>query len=223
MSTTDTRALAARCARILHAMGFVHAFGHVSVRTGDGTVWITPTFTSLATVQAADLVDARDPAAPRRPLETPMHLALYDARPDVGAICRVHSPALSILAAARRTPALLHGFGGIADPVALWPDPDLIADPDTARAVAAALGTDSVGLLLAGNGGLAVGADLPEAMARIWSLEDRCRIDLALAGIPAAPIDRDAELPRRRRWYAAETARLWAWIDATHPEPKEEP
>jgi ribulose-5-phosphate 4-epimerase/fuculose-1-phosphate aldolase len=70
---------------------------------------------------------------------------------------------------------------------------------------AAVLGT-APAMLLAGNGGLAVGADLDQALARAWCLEDRCRVALA-AGDRGRPLAPEA-LARRRRWYEAETARL---------------
>jgi HCOMODA/2-hydroxy-3-carboxy-muconic semialdehyde decarboxylase len=97
----------------------------------------------------------------------------------------------------------------MVEPVAFWDDPDLVAGEPVAAGVAAALGT-APAMLLAGNGGLAVGADLDQALARAWCLEDRCRVALATGdrGRPLAP----EALARRRRWYEAETARLARWL-----------
>jgi len=99
------------------------------------------------------------------------------------------------------------------EPVAMWPDPDLIADATLAAGVAGALG-GAPAILLRANGGLAVGADLAEAAARAWCLEDRCEVAerTGAAGIRFTP----EELARRNRWYGPETARLWAWLLATY-------
>jgi HCOMODA/2-hydroxy-3-carboxy-muconic semialdehyde decarboxylase len=206
----------AAAARVLAGLGFVHAFGHVSARGPDGAgVLLTPTSPPLGTLTAGDLLaldaDGRPPRgqAARMPIEAPMHLAVYAGRSDVSAICRIHAPATAAWASTGAVPPLLHGFGGMVEPVAVWDDPGLIATEAMARRVAAVLG-DTPALLLRGNGGLIVGATLDEALARAWCLEDRCRLALAV-GDRARPLTR-AELERRRRWYGAETARLAAWL-----------
>jgi HCOMODA/2-hydroxy-3-carboxy-muconic semialdehyde decarboxylase len=181
------------------------------VKRADGLVLLTPTVPPLADLEPGDLLELEVSGrvlrgeVGRRPLEAPLHLAIYAARPDVGAICRVHGPAVAASAALGAAPPLLHGFGGMVEPVAVWDDPDLVAGGPVAGRVAGALG-DAPALLLAGNGGLTVGADLDQALARAWCLEDRCRVALA-AGDRARPLTGEA-LGRRRRWYDAETARL---------------
>jgi HCOMODA/2-hydroxy-3-carboxy-muconic semialdehyde decarboxylase len=214
----DLAADVALVTRVLSRLGLVHAFGHVSARSVGGRVLVTPTFPPLADLEAGDLLEldaggrvVRGEAG-RRPLEAPLHLAVYAARPDVGAICRLHGPAVAAYASTGTAPPLLHGFGGIVEPVAFWDDPDLVAAEPAGGLVAAALGSASA-MLLAGNGGLTVGADLDQALARAWCLEDRCRVALA-AGDRGRPLDPEA-LGRRRRWYGAETARLARWLRAT--------
>jgi HCOMODA/2-hydroxy-3-carboxy-muconic semialdehyde decarboxylase len=204
----------ARCARMLHAMGLVHAFGHVSARDGD-RVWLSPTAPPLSEIVGRNVVDASVPVS-TRPIEAPMHLAVYADRDDVGAMCRIHGDFTSAIAALRDVPHLLHGFGGIVDPLGLWTDPDLIADEDVARQVVKVLGPDGAGVILAGNGAFVVGSDLPHAMARAWCLEDRCRIAVRLAGLSVQPFRRKKELEPRSRWYDAEVTRLWAWLEATY-------
>jgi ribulose-5-phosphate 4-epimerase/fuculose-1-phosphate aldolase len=206
----------AAAARVLAGLGFVHAFGHVSARgPRSAGVLLTPTSPPLRALGAGDLLALDAEGRPlrgqvaRTPIEAPMHLAIYAGRSDVGAICRIHAPATAAWASTGEAPPLLHGFGGMVEPVAVWDDPDLIASKAAAHRVAAALG-DAPALLLRGNGGLTVGATLDEALARAWCLEDRCRLALAVGG-RARPLT-VAELERRRRWYGAETARLAAWV-----------
>jgi len=176
----------AAVARTLARMGFVHAFGHVTCRSPGG-VLLTPTSSPLATLDPGDVLELDRAgrllhgAAARLPLEAPMHLAIYARREDVGAVCRAHAPATAAWACTGTPPPLLHGFGGMVEPVAVWDDPDLIASEQAAAEVAATLG-EAPALLLRGNGGLTVGATLDEALVRAWCLEDRCRIALVLGG-----------------------------------------
>jgi HCOMODA/2-hydroxy-3-carboxy-muconic semialdehyde decarboxylase len=213
----------AAVARILASLGFVHAFGHVSARPpasggGAGRVLLTPTFPPLGDLEAADVLELDETGRPsrgaarNRPLEAPLHLAVYAAQPEVGAICRLQAPAVAAWATTGVAPPLLHGFGGMVEPVRFWDDPDLVADMPAADRVAATLGS-APAMLLAGNGGLTVGADLDQALARAWCLEDRCQVALA-AGDRARPLDPEA-LGRRRRWYALEAARLARWLRHT--------
>jgi HCOMODA/2-hydroxy-3-carboxy-muconic semialdehyde decarboxylase len=209
----------AEVAGVLARLGFVGAFGHVSARDGgDAAILLTPTSPPLGALAPGDvlLLDAGGGvvagAAASRPLEAPLHLAVYARRPDVAAICRVHPPAAAAWACSGERPPLLHGFGGMVEPVAVWDDPDLVTSWPAAAEVAAALG-EAPALLLRGNGALTVGATLDEALARAWCLEDRCRIALAL-GERARPLGHD-ELTRRRRWYGAEAARLARFLRRT--------
>jgi HCOMODA/2-hydroxy-3-carboxy-muconic semialdehyde decarboxylase len=205
------RADTAAAARVLHHFGLVNAFGHVSARDRDGRIWITPTWPTLDRQHADDILDANVPH-PARPLEFGMHVAIYAARRDVHAICRVHGNALSAIAAARRVPHVLHGFGGIAAPIRGWPDPDLIATPEQSVQVAEHLDVDGASMVLAGNGGLAVGAELGQAAARAWCLEDAARVELMASG--KGVVFSDNELAARRQWFAVEAARLWRWMQA---------
>jgi HCOMODA/2-hydroxy-3-carboxy-muconic semialdehyde decarboxylase len=218
MAPADPATDVAQVARVLSHLGLVHAFGHVSARPAGGRVLLTPTFPPLGElVEAEVLVLDRGGrvlggVAEHRPLEAVLHLAVYAARPDVGAICRLHGPAVAAFGATGAAPPLLHGFGGMVEPVAFWADPDLVAAEPAAGRVAAALGS-APAMLLAGNGGLTVGTDLDQALARAWCLEDRCRVALA-AGDRGRPLDPEA-LGRRRRWYDAETVRLARWLRDT--------
>ena len=208
-------------ARVLARLGLVHAFGHVSTRVAAAGSWrvlLTPTFPPRGEVAAADVLELDQGGRVLRgaggvvPLEAPLHLGVYAARPDVGAVCRLHGPALAAFAAPGAAPPLLHGFGGMVEPVAFWDDPDLVAGEPVAARGAGVRGP-APALLLAGNGGLTVGADLDQALARAWCLEDRCRVALA-AGDRGRPLTPEA-LARRRRWYDAESARLARWLRRT--------
>lgn len=190
--------------------GLVHAFGHASVRTERGFL-ITPTRPFLSEVRPADLIELpleeQARSHEREPLEAPLHRAVYRARPEVNAICRVHGPAITVWSA-RGIPPLLHGFGSMVEPVAWWPELDLVVAPDVAGACAEALGA-APALILRGNGALTVGSRPDQAIARAWALEDRCRVALAAGEVRGIS---PAEARARARWVPEEEARLGAWL-----------
>jgi ribulose-5-phosphate 4-epimerase/fuculose-1-phosphate aldolase len=202
----------ATAARAFAKLGYVHAFGHVSVR-GETTVFITPTTPPLARQTAPDILEVDFDGrvvlgdAIARPIEVFLHLAIYRARADVGAICRTHSPSTETWW--DNPPPVQHGFGGLADKLASWDDSDLVHTPDRGERAAARLG-DGDGLFLRGNGSLTVGRDVAEAAARAWSLEQRCA--LALRGGADRSVFDLSELKNRQVWYPAEAARLWLWL-----------
>ena len=121
MAPADLAADVALVARALARLGFVHAFGHVSARA-EGRVLLTPTAPPLGGLAAGDVLELdREGWVLRgvegnRPLEAALHLAVYEARPEVGAICRVQAPAIAAHATLGAGPPLLHGFGGMVEP-----------------------------------------------------------------------------------------------------------
>ena len=205
----------ASTARMVAAAGLVEAFGHVSARTPSGFL-ITSTRPMLdATVDDVIVVETGNPVAgpvDELPLETPMHAAIYDARPDVEAICRGHPPHVVVWGIVPERLPLLHGLGGMAGPVVrVYPEIELIKTPESAAEVAATLG-DDFSVLLQANGCLSVGGDLLEAGTRLWFLEERARVVVQArsAGIGMMGKrqriwkrrleDSDAELIRAKQW-----------------------
>ncbi len=199
----------ATIARMLASAGLVEGFGHVSARTGEGFV-----ITSTAPLGAMRPADIAPPGSPDRPLETPLHAAVYRARPDVGAICRTHSPAAAAWGARGVVPPLVHGLGGLSGRIATGPDTDLVDSDARGDAAAAALGDADI-LLPRANGAVCTGANLRVATVRAWFLEQRARVALD-AGPTARPLD-DDEQTARSRHFSAETARAWRWLAWRHP------
>jgi len=200
-------------ARMLSRMGLVEGFGHVSARDREGGFAITST-APMATATAAQVLvldaagEVRDGDPASCPLEAPLHSAIYSARPDVGAVCRTHSPHAAAWAARRLAPPLVHGLGGLAGDVAVHENSDLIADRRAGEDAARALGRADC-LLLAANGAACCGEDLPAAAVRAWYLEERSAI--ADRATEAEPLSGEAAT-RRARHHPAEAARAWNWL-----------
>jgi HCOMODA/2-hydroxy-3-carboxy-muconic semialdehyde decarboxylase len=205
---------AATVARAFCRLGYVHAFGHVSVRIAN-SIWITPTRPPLGAVRGADLIqvdwegEVVSGDAVARPIEVFLHVGIYRARADVGAICRTHAPFASVWPPKGEVPAIQHGFGGIAGDIQTYDGCDLIHSRELGAAAAAQLGTAN-GLILRGNGVVTIGWTLSEAAARMWALEERCAQAWRQGNHPAAFSMED--LAARARWYPAESERIWTWI-----------
>jgi ribulose-5-phosphate 4-epimerase/fuculose-1-phosphate aldolase len=191
----------AEIGRMLVRAGLVEAFGHVSQRDGE--------ITTVQPLAGGATVALDGPPDPLRPLEAPMHRAVYAARPGVGAICRTHSPAVVAWGVRAAVPPLLHGLGALAGSVAVHDDPQLVDDASRAAAAATALGEHDC-LLLRANGALVTGADLSQAAVRAWFLEERARVALD-AGASARALA-PGELRQRTVHSAAEARRAWRWL-----------
>ncbi len=204
-------------ARLLARAGLVEAFGHVSARTENGFA-ITPTSVPLGAARAADVLTLEGPAAEPgaardlvpdgTPLEAALHAAIYAARPDVGAICRTHSPAAVVAGCAGEAAPVAHGLGGLSSEVAFADEPALIFDAGTAALLADALGAADC-LLVRGNGAVATAPGLERAAVRAWYLEERCRVWLAGDRVRALS---ETELLERSRHFDTEAERAWRWL-----------
>jgi len=204
------RAAIVRAARILDTERLVEAFGHVSARARDGRgtelVLITPR-RALSLVGTADLATldlaTGDTLRGRPPLEAALHLAIYRARPDVGAICRTHSPMVAVFGALGRPIRPVHGFGTwLGSRVPVFETTLLVADGKLATRVAAALG-DGPALILRGNGAFVAGATIAEATFKAIVLEE------------AAWIGYQAALLGRPRFYPASAIAARLAMDRT--------
>ena len=193
--------------------GLAEAFGHVSARWGNGLA-ITST-RPFATTGPDDVIVVNDAASPPSggdgaPLETPMHAALYLARPDIGAVCRGHPRAVVAWGVGTADLPLRHGLGALAgERVAVHVDVDLISTLEQGSAVADTLAGDHT-VILRANGCLAVGTTPLEALTRLYYLEERARVAMETPGIQT-----ETEWGGRFRHTEAEMPRAMAWVETT--------
>ncbi|HJW35901.1 MAG TPA: class II aldolase/adducin family protein, partial [Actinomycetes bacterium] len=162
-------------AQVLSRLGLVTAYGHVSARAG-ASMLITPA-ADLATVAEATVVEVPLETSwlpPAAPAEAWIHLALYRARPDAGAVARAQ-PASAVAAAATATSlAPLHGQAAwLGESVPVHDSAHLLRSAELAERAARSLPTGEA-LLLRGNGALTLGATPGVAVARMWLLSAAC-------------------------------------------------
>ena len=169
--------------KAVHTQGFVAAnSGNLSVRMEDGSVWITPTGVSKGDLSPADLVHIDGEGRPLEPgqrqasSEAKMHLAIYRADPQIGAIVHTHSRAatyFSMFGQELSEPIsadIIVQVGNI--PVAPYADLGTQALADGATAFA---GTHHA-VLLQNHGCVTFGATLQEAYYRAEAVENYCKL-----------------------------------------------
>jgi L-fuculose-phosphate aldolase len=128
--------------------------GNASARAGE-LIAVSPSGLPYATLRPEDVclvtLAGELVEGPKPSVELPMHLAVYAARPDVGAVVHTHSPR----ATAKPPAPLAEGASGT---------------PELGAAVLAAAGDGHV-VVMRDHGPVCFGADLTEALARALELE----------------------------------------------------
>ena len=182
-------AIVAACQELSRAGLVVGTAGNVSVREGD-LVAVTPSGVRYAAL-TPELVGVHrlDGAAVEAPLaassELPLHLAIYAARPEAGAVVHTHSPAATALSAlADEVPAVHYYAAMFGGPVLVAPYARYGTD-ELARNAVRAL-RDRTGCLLGNHGAVTVGPDLATAHDKSVYLEWLCDVYLraSSAGTP---------------------------------------
>ena len=207
---------------ILARHGLVTAFGHLSVRRADHMLITAAGPLGMASTSCVLVPLDTDTLPSGVPLEAWLHLAVYRARADVGAVCRAQPEEATALAAAGVRIGPLTGHAVLAGaPVPVSPDAVLVRDAAIAARSIAALG-DSSALILRGNGAITVADRLGRAVTRMWLLARAAR-SVALAASVGSPHDLSAEEIASWRTVADELLdRIWRHLctpDGSEPRP----
>jgi L-ribulose-5-phosphate 4-epimerase len=156
--------------------------GNISAREpGHDKCLITPSGVDYDTMQPEDLVlvgldGERDMKQAKPSVDTPVHLAVYRARPDVSACIHTHSLyAAAFSVVGREIPPLITesaGYVGGAVRVMEYVPP---ANPDTGDQVASGLGSDRA-VLLPNHGVIAVGENLKKCFGAAMAVEESAHV-----------------------------------------------
>ncbi len=174
----DLAMLITRATRAMAVAGLFDMHGHISVRDGD-VIYINDRRSSrrtlrpdhVAVVRVADGVPLRG----EPPSETPLHLACYRARPDVGSAAHFHPLFATAFATAGRPLIAAYCAGAVfGHEVPVFDDPDLIRRDDQGREMATVLGPHRAALLR-GHGVVVVAEDVPSCVAQSLWLEESAR------------------------------------------------
>jgi L-fuculose-phosphate aldolase len=157
--------------------------GNVSARLGD-RILVTPTGVSKGFLRTDDIVavtpdGVKLSGAADATSELPMHLAVYRARPDVGAVVHAHPPKATGFAVAGVPlaqcvlPEVVLTLGHV--PLAGYATP---STEEVARAVEELIARHNA-ILLSNHGALTLGRDLMQAYYRMETVEHFAEITLA--------------------------------------------
>ncbi|WP_221349839.1 3-oxo-tetronate 4-phosphate decarboxylase [Streptomyces beigongshangae] len=191
------RALVVRTARSLFTRGLTHgSTGNLSVRLSDGSLLLTPTGSSLGTVEEGELsrtdLGGRHLDGPRPTKEAFLHAAFYRARPDAHAVVHLHSThaaAVSCLDGLDPGNALPPLTAYYAMRVGTLPLLPYHAPGDsTLEPLAERTARDHHAVLLANHGPVIAGASLEQAADAIEELEETAKLHLLLQGHATRPL-----------------------------------
>lgn len=162
--------------------------GNLSLRWEEsGYMVITPSAMDYDAIQVEDIVVVDLTTGKyngrRKPsIEAPMHLGIYQARKDIGAIIHIHSPYATALACARRE---LPVFAGALVPIGHIPLAPFAVpgSSEMASNVVSALGPSGKAVLQANHGLVVTGSDMSEAVARLFTIERAAHTYLLAAAV----------------------------------------
>ncbi len=208
-------------ARALARAGLVHAYGHCSLRISDDEFIVSPAKPlGLVGLDDATVTVAVDgPLPPGALPEVIIHQGIYRRRREVGGVVRFQSPQLIALSTLGLTPRARHGFGAYFAPhPPLYDDPRLVRDAASAAIVVEKLGPARA-VVMRGNGAVAVGASIEEAVTMAWYLEDAARVELAVLATGMKGLEFTPDEVRDRAIIAGRLIeRMWDYLTAGDPE-----
>ena len=176
----DLRYELALASRMLAHEGVLDAFGHVSLRhPSDPGRYLLPRSRSPQLIEPADVLeftlDSEPVRAPTVKLfaERVIHGCIYQARPDVMAVCHHHAAAvLPFAIAGVPIVPVFHLGAAVGEAMPFWDQRDefgdtnlLVVKPEEGRSLARALGQHPA-VLMTHHGATVVGADVRELVSR---------------------------------------------------------
>lgn len=177
-ATTKTATLVAAASRALAVAGLLDMHGHVSVREGD-LAYINAHSASRIAIRPDEVAVVRiadggvERGAP--PSELAIHIELYRARPDAGAVLHFHALyATALSVAGKPLVAAFNAGAPFGREVPVYDDPALVRTTAQGQRLAATVGGGKAALLR-GHGAAVVAPDLVSCVALSLQLEESAR------------------------------------------------
>lgn len=176
----DVIEMVALANRILAHEGVLDAFGHVSARhPGDPGRYLLSRARSPAMIEPGDILEFTLDSEPVKPpkvhlyAERVIHGCIYQARPDVMAVCHHHAPAIMPFAiAGKPIVPVFHLGAAMGEQAPFWDQHDefgdtnlLVVKPEEGRSLAQALGSHAA-VMMNRHGATVVGGGLKELVSR---------------------------------------------------------
>ncbi|MDE6922583.1 MAG: class II aldolase/adducin family protein [Oscillospiraceae bacterium] len=197
--------------RTLYQRGLVNgAEGNISLRAGDGTVYISARGSRLGALRPEDVAHITTAGQSAEPGPEPtseylLHTLVYESCPELGVVLHTHSPHATAVAVNRENvPPLIDEMtillgGGIG--VAPYAAPGTM---ELAQGAAQGL-RERKGVLLANHGAVVGGTDPADALKLAELVEQACRVFLLAKGggtvhtIPPEAFERQREIYEKKR------------------------
>lgn len=183
------------------------SWGNISVRTNLDNILITPSGRDYYTLRDNDIVavgidgTAVAPNQLEPSSEMPLHLRIYNARPDVLAIVHTHSIFATACAAARQSiPAIVEDLVQIVGGEVAVADYAAPGSNELAINTSAALG-NKFAVLLSNHGVIAAGKTLREAVITAELVERTAQIFCCTKLLGGAAILSEAEIAGMHHFY----------------------
>lgn len=160
---------------VLERLGIIDFNGHFSARLPDGRILINSGASVRSALTPDDFVTVGpngevDPDQPRPPAELPLHVSIYQLRPDVKSIAHGHPKWSTLLTSAGQKYQVAMPQGALLGDIPLYPSPRSVNNPEIGDAVAKTLGEGRAALLKA-HGSVLVAEDVLEAAVMAIYLE----------------------------------------------------
>jgi HCOMODA/2-hydroxy-3-carboxy-muconic semialdehyde decarboxylase len=180
ISIDAARELVARANRMIANEGVLDAFGHVTMRhPTDPSRYLMSRSRAPELVQADDILEFTLDSQPVKPTdvrlygERVIHGGIYQARPDVNAVCHHHAPSiLPFCISGMDLKPVYHLGATLGDQVPFWDSRDefgdttlIVAKPEEGASLARALGPNWI-VLMRRHGATVAGATLEELTFR---------------------------------------------------------
>lgn len=175
---------------LLERLGIIDFNGHFSVRLPDGNLLINTGSSIRCALTPEDFVivspDGVTPAgAAVPPAELPLHLAVYQARPDVHAVVHGHPEWSTLLSSTGNEYSVVMPQGALLGKIPVFASPMSVNNPRIASAIASTL-ADGRAALLRAHGSVIVGRDILETtvMAIYLELNAERQVRAGMLGSP---------------------------------------
>jgi L-fuculose-phosphate aldolase len=213
---TDTyRSELIQAISLLEKLGIIDFNGHFSTRLSDENILINTGASVRCNLSDNDfvIVDKSGNIAegdPKPPAELPLHLAVYDSRPDVSSVVHCHPKWSTLLSSTGNLYQVTMPQGALLGDVPVFDSPMSVNNEKIASAVAKKLGTGKA-VLLKAHGSVLTGNDILEAtvLAIYLELNAERQVQGQLLGTPYVFNNEEAESLRKGLYKRGLFEKCW--------------
>lgn len=162
--------------------------GNLSIRDGNGDIWITPSGVDKGSLTEEDICcvkpDGTILGKHKPSVEYPFHRSIYESRKDINAVLHAHPPALVAFSMVRKLPetAMLPAFHKICGQVEIAPY-GLPGSSDLGRKISEVIDRGINTVLLENHGTVVVAEDLFKAFMIFETFDYCARLEILARGI----------------------------------------